>query len=87
MRLPPSAWIYLFDIDSVGSSTPSPIQLNKVIATDADSMAHFALKVAPAFAVSGSGSSDRVLSTIRRRVGAWWPELGSNIGGRGSVGS
>lgn len=72
---PSSAWIYLFDIAAAGLSSPSPISVSKVIATDADSMSYYALKVAPAAAVSGAGASDRVLSSIRRRASVWWPAL------------
>ena len=48
----------------------------RVIATDAESMAYFAFQVAPAAAVAGVGAADRVISSIRRRLLAWWPELG-----------
>lgn len=71
----PPAWIYLFDLDVSTRISPNKLLLRRVIATDADSMGHFALKVAPDAAVAGAGSADRVLATIRRRVGAWWPEL------------
>jgi hypothetical protein len=70
-----SAWIYLFDVAATGQDSPSPIVLRRGIATDADAMEHYALKVAPAAAVTGAGAADRVLASIRRRIGAWWPEL------------
>ena len=54
---------------------PNQIALRKVIATSAAAVGHYALKVAPDAAVSGSGSADRVLATIRRRLSLWWPEL------------
>ncbi len=71
-----SAWIYVFDIDSPSADSPNPIAVRRVIATDADSVSYYALKLAPSVAVSGVGSSDRVLGYIRRRVRQWWPELG-----------
>lgn len=70
------AWIYLFDIDASSRVAPNPIVIRKVIATDAESLSYYALKVAPEAAVAGVGASDRVVSSIRRRLSAWWPDLG-----------
>lgn len=70
------AWIYVFDVDAESAETPNTITLTKVIATDADSVAHFALKVAPEAALAVGGSADRVLETIRKRLASWWPQLG-----------
>jgi hypothetical protein len=72
---PVSAWIYVFDIEASATTLPNNIALRKVIATSAAAVAHYALKVAPEAAVSGSGSADRVLAAIRRRLASWWPEL------------
>lgn len=71
------AWIYVFDLDSTSSLSPNPIVMTRVIATDADSIVHYALKVAPEAAVAGVGQADRVIRSIRQRVGKWWPELGN----------
>jgi len=71
----PPAWIYVFDIDSSSRSAPNPIVVTKIIATDAETLGHYAFKVAPQAAVAGVGASDRVISSIRRRLGAWWPDL------------
>lgn len=71
------AWIYLFDVESDGEVTPNAISVKQVIATDAESVAYYALKVAPQAAVAGVGGTDRLLATIRRRIGMWWPELGT----------
>ncbi|MGH7824330.1 MAG: hypothetical protein ACREQ7_04035 [Candidatus Binatia bacterium] len=70
-----AAWIYIFDIEPSANTTPNAITLRRVIATDADAIAHYALKVAPQAAVAGTGSADRVLASISRRLLAWWPEL------------
>jgi hypothetical protein len=69
------AWIYVFDVDSASSDTPNPIVVQKVIATDADSIAHYAVKVAPDFAIAEGGAAGMVATTIRRRLGEWWPAL------------
>lgn len=71
------AWIYLFDLEISEQESPNRLVLRRIIGTDADSIGHFALKIAPEAAVTGAGSADRVLATIRKRLGQWWPELGA----------
>jgi hypothetical protein len=71
------AWIYLFDIDNSSATSPNPILLRRTIATDAEAIAYYALKVAPEAAVAGVGGTDRLLASIRRRIATWWPELGA----------
>jgi hypothetical protein len=75
-----AAWIYVFDIEASAATTPNPIVLRRVIATDADAIAYYALKVAPQAAVSGTGSADRVLASISRRLITWWPQLQNPLG-------
>ena len=70
------AWIYVFDVDATAAGSPSPIQITRVIATDADSLAYFALKVAPEAALEQGGSADLLFDSIRTRLAQWWPELG-----------
>jgi len=70
------AWIYVFDVDPASNSTPNSIILHRVIATAAESVAHYALEVAPKAAVEGIGTTDRVLASIRARLTQWWPEIG-----------
>lgn len=69
------AWIYVFDIDAAATASPNPIVLRKRIATDADAMAHFALKVAPDAAVGAEGSANFIPERIKQRMSAWWPEI------------
>lgn len=40
-------WILVFDLDARNPVTPNPIIVQKAVATDADSVAHYAVKVAP----------------------------------------
>ncbi len=75
------AWIYVFDVDASSTEHPNPIVVKLVIATDAESLAHYALRVVPDAAVAEGGSADRILSVVERRLAAWWPELAS-IGSR-----
>jgi hypothetical protein len=69
------AWIYVFDVDGTSTRTPNPLVIQKIIATDADSIAHFAVKVAPEIAIAEGGAAGMVATAIRRRLGEWWPAL------------
>lgn len=71
----PTAWIYVFDLIAGQEVTPSPLVVEKRIATDSESMAYFALKVAPEAAVGDPRSIGRVLARVRQRLELWWPEL------------
>ena len=83
--LPPGhvpAWIYVFDLDASSSVTPNPVVIQKVIATDADSVAYYAVKVAPEIAIAEGGTAGALSATIRRRLASWWPALGGSSTGR-----
>jgi hypothetical protein len=71
------AWIFVFDVRSDDQKSPNRLDLRSVIATDAASVSHYALNVAPGAAVGAGGSADRLLATIQRRLAMWWPELAS----------
>jgi hypothetical protein len=70
----PPAWIFVFDL-STARSSPSDILIVAEIATDAESVAHFALDVAPRAAVQPGGNMWAVPSSIRGRISTWWPDL------------
>jgi Restriction endonuclease NotI len=72
----PPAWIYVFDIEAESPVTPNPIVIRQRIATDTDSIAYFALKVAPEAAIGQGGSADLVPAQIKRRLSIWWPQFG-----------
>ncbi len=78
-RVRTPAWIYVFDLDAGSPRTPSPIVLSKIIATDAPSLSHFALDVAPAAALDNIASETGMLSLVARRLKNLWPELGAKI--------
>lgn len=73
------AWIYVFDIDGSAERTPNPIVIKTIIATDADSIAHYAVKVAPSVAIAEGGAAGMVVTSIRQRLGAWWPALAGAV--------
>lgn len=68
------AWVYVFDIDASETTTPNPIVIRNVIATDAEAIAYFSTVAAPEAAIGGPGSTNLLIS-IRRRLGGFWPEL------------
>lgn len=76
---PCPAWIYVFDPDATSQETPSPLMLRQVIGTDAPSMSHWALEVAPAAALSNIDSEAGMLSVLSRRLKALWPELARTV--------
>jgi hypothetical protein len=71
----PSTWIYVFDISQTSKSTPNPIVIRKKIASSADAIAHFALKVAPEAAVTAEQGANLIPQRIRQRLASWWPEI------------
>ena len=75
----PPAWIYVFSPDATAASTPSPIKVAKIIATDAPAMSHWALDIAPAAAIANIGSSSGMLSLLARRLNGLWPELAKTV--------
>lgn len=79
-RIP--AWIYVFDLDATSGVTPNPVVIQKIIATDADSVAFYAVKVAPEVAIAEGGTAGALSATIRRRLISWWPALDGSITGR-----
>jgi hypothetical protein len=68
-------WIVVFDLESASRKSPNPIRIEKVIATDPESMSHYALTVAPECAITEAGATDSLSSRIRGRISLWWPEL------------
>jgi hypothetical protein len=67
------AWIYVFDIAQDTRQSPSPIVIQKVIATDAAALGHYALEVAPEAALEAGSAADRVLISIADRISSSWP--------------
>jgi hypothetical protein len=74
----PPAWIYVLDLDVSSDHSPNDLDIWRVIATDAQSMSHYALDLAPAAALEAGGSVDRLMQTIRLRLGAYLPEILQN---------
>lgn len=72
----PPAWIYLFDLDPSGKATPDPVTISMRIATTAEAVGHFALKVAPEAAVGKSGAITQIPDRIVERLRDYWPEFG-----------
>lgn len=71
----PPAWLYVLDLDVSDTDSPNNLGIWRVIATDARSMSHYALDLAPEAALEEGGSVDRLMSTIRARLSAYLPEV------------
>ena len=76
---PCPAWIYVFDPEAQAGVTPSPIVLRQMIGTDAPSISHWALEVAPAAALSNIDSEAGLLAAMSRRLKLFWPELAKTV--------
>lgn len=73
------AWIFVYDLDMTSGLSPNPIRILKRIATDADSVGHFALKIAPQAAIAEGGAVSLLPIRIKQRIAIWWPEFYSGI--------
>jgi hypothetical protein len=73
------AWIYVFDPDGGSAVTPSPILLKRMIGTDAPSISHWALDIAPTAALSNIDSEAGFLAGLSRRLRRFWPELAKTV--------
>jgi hypothetical protein len=76
---PCPAWIYVFEPDASAASTPSPIAVQLVIGTDAPSISHWALDVAPAAALTNISAEVGFLAALSRRLKLFWPELAKTL--------
>ena len=72
-------WIVIFDIDPTPSEGPSPIIIEKIIATSAEALGYYAFDVAPAAAVSADGPVASIANQIRFRLAQYWPELAMGL--------
>jgi hypothetical protein len=76
---PCPAWIYVFDPKASSTTTPSPIEITQIIGTDAPSISHWALDVAPDAALSNIDSDTGFLAGLSHRLKDFWPELASTV--------
>ncbi len=73
------AWVFVFGLDSSARSTPSPVQVRKVIATDAAAISHHALVAAPSNSLASIASPRGMLYLAKARIKVLWPELAATI--------
>lgn len=73
------AWIYSFDLNSAAPTSPSPVRIDKIIATDASAISYFTLSVAPAAALENIGAANGMLAQLGRRLLPIWPDLAQTI--------
>lgn len=77
--LPCPAWIFVFEPDDKIVVTPSPIAARRVIGTDAPSISHWALDVAPAAALGNIDAEKGFLAALSRRLKKFWPDLAKTV--------
>jgi len=82
----PPAWIYVFDTELSDAETPNALKLWRVIGTDAATLSHYTLDVAPGASLEAGGSVDSLRATITRRLSVYLPELLPPRKSRGSAG-
>ena len=73
------AWIFVFDPNEAATTTPSPINVNMVIGTDAPAFSYWALEVAPEAALSNIDAEAGFLAGLSRRLKTVWPELSRTV--------
>ena len=73
------AWICVFDPQGKSTTTPSPISVTKMIATNVPAMSHWALEVAPQAALANIDGSSGMLALLARRLRKLWPELATTL--------
>lgn len=71
----PPAWIYVFDLDPSSTYSPNKIDLWRIIATDAKTLSHYALEVAPHYALEPNGPADQFANNLQSKISKEWPEL------------
>lgn len=73
------AWVFVFGLDASAASTPSPVKVHKVIATDAAAISHQALVLAPANSLASVASPRGMLHLAKSRIRVLWPALAETI--------
>ncbi|MGL5857214.1 MAG: hypothetical protein ACRC35_02165 [Angustibacter sp.] len=70
-------WIYVFDIsgDPSADGSPTPIDVQLVVETDARTLSSLALDLAPARAIGADSDADTIMLALRRRARAYIPDL------------
>lgn len=70
-------WIYVFDIadEPPPDGSPTPIELQLVIATDAPTLSRLALDIAPTNAIGEADADDTIVNALRRRTGNYVPGI------------
>lgn len=66
------AWIYVFEVDSASTITPSPLSFSRIIGVTADALGYYALSVATKAASAQLLSEAGIYATLRRRIQAYW---------------
>jgi hypothetical protein len=68
-----NAYICVFDLDAADPQSISPVEIRHFIRVSPEKMTHHAFTEVPAHILQSIQEGQSVLSTIRARLGEWWP--------------
>jgi len=68
-----NAYICVFDLGAADPQSISPVEIRHFIRVSPDRMAHHAFTEVPAHILQSIREEQAVISTIRARLGEWWP--------------
>lgn len=68
-----NAYICVFDLDAASPDPISPVTIRHFIRISPERMAHHAFAEVPAHILHSIQTDDSVLTTIKARLGEWWP--------------
>ena len=68
-----NAYICVFDLDAADPQSISPVEIRHFIRVSPERMTHHAFTEVPEHILQSIREEQAVLSTIRARLGEWWP--------------
>lgn len=70
---PLNAYICVFDLEAGSEEAISPVLIRHFIRISPERMTHHAFTVVPAYMLHAIQTEESVLTTIKSRLGEWWP--------------
>ena len=68
-----NAFICVFDLNAASADAVSPVEIQHFIRVSPERMTHHAFTEVPGHMLHSMQSNDSMLSTIKARLGEWWP--------------
>jgi hypothetical protein len=79
-----NAYICVFDLDAAAPNAISPVVIEHFVRVAPERLAHQAFNVVPDHILHAMQTDDSVVSTIRSRLGRWWPAFKNKPAQRGA---